>query len=275
MGKKRKTSVCHREFGQHFMHNRRTIQEIIQLADLRRKDHVVEIGAGTGALTIPLAEKAGDVLTVEKDPLLAEKLSRKIQGQSNIRLIQTDFLQMNLPRKPFCVVANIPYSITTPILHKLLDRPAMPLQRAVLVIEKGAAIRFTGTPIRDPRTLTWRMWFDIKRERNIPPDHFSPPPRVDSSILLIRKKKHPGIAPSHRTRFLALARTGLRHPHAPLSQAFTGVFTPPQITRLSRNLGIDRDTPVQSLNERHWEFLFQTMLHYVPPFRWPKKTNRS
>ncbi|OYD08207.1 rRNA adenine methyltransferase [Paludifilum halophilum] len=256
------------------MHNKRMIHDLIRMAELHSDDLVVEIGAGTGLLTIPMAEKAGKVLAVEKDPFLIQKMQKKIRKGCNIRVIQQDFLRINLPKRPFCVVANIPYSITTPILKKLLDRPSTPVQKAVLVMEKGAAKRFTANPVRNPHILKWRIWFDIQMGRTIPPHCFSPPPRIDSAVLLVRKKEQPGIPPCHHARLMALAATGLKNPGLPLSRVFKGIFTSSQITRLARDLDIDRDMPVQFLNEQQWEHLFRIMMKYVPPFRWPKVKNR-
>lgn len=110
---------------------------MIDLAQIRSTDTVLDIGAGTGALTLPLAEKAGHVLAIETDPAFVDKLLGKMKDSSNIRVKQSDFLEIPLPRNPFAVVANIPYSITTPIMGKLLECPGLPLQRAALLVEMG------------------------------------------------------------------------------------------------------------------------------------------
>lgn len=252
------------------MHDKGLIKSLIQLAKITPQDLVVDIGAGTGALTLPLAAKAKQVIAVEYDALLIEKLKRKMGSEFNIRLIQGDFLQVPLPKHPFCVVSNIPYAITTPIMGKLLDRPNTPLQRAVLVMEKGAAKRFTATPITNPRILKWRMWFDMRLERTVAPTHFSPPPRVDSAVLSIWRKKEPLISLRHHALFMALAEYGLKYPYLPLYEALKGIFTASQLKHLLRNLGLHRDDAICLLNEDQWATLFQTMIQYVRPFRWPK-----
>ncbi|MFD1394536.1 23S ribosomal RNA methyltransferase Erm [Kroppenstedtia eburnea] len=256
--------------GQHLMHNKGLIKELVKISEVNRQDLVLEIGAGTGNLTMPLAEKSKKVLAVENDPVFAERLQRKIESVSNIEVIQQDFLQMNLPRVPFSVVANIPYSITTPILGKLFDRPTVPIRRAVLVMEKGAAKRFTADPITNPRILKWRMWFEMKMGRTIPPHHFSPPPRVDSAILTLWRRDQPMVALRHHSRFMALATFGLKSPQLPVSLALKGVFTPPQLKRLLRSLMMDRDAPICSLTEEQWGLVFHTMMQVVQPFRQPR-----
>lgn len=160
---------------QHLLISKRLIHDMITLARIRPTDTVLDIGAGTGALTYPLAEKAAHVLAIETDPALIDRLFSKMQDRSNIRIKQSDFLKVSLPGSPFTVVANIPYSITTPIMGRLLDQPAVPLQRAVLLVEKGAAQRFTAIPVTDPRNLSWRMQYDIRLVRTVSPHHFAPP----------------------------------------------------------------------------------------------------
>lgn len=259
---------------QHLLISKRLIHDMIDLAQIRSTDTVLDIGAGTGALTFPLAEKAAHVLAIETDPAFVDKLFSKIKDGSNIRVKQSDFLEVPLPKSPFAVVANIPYSITTPIMAKLLDHPGVPLQRAVLLVEKGAAKRFTAVPIQDPRILSWRMHYDIRLVRTISPQHFAPPPKVDSVILTINRRKKPLIATQHQ-KFTALAAYGLRDSRLSLFVALAGVFTPPQITKLVRLLGVDRELPIGRLNEEQWGTVFHTMLQHVPSSRWPKPSTSS
>ncbi|WP_238403266.1 23S ribosomal RNA methyltransferase Erm [Paenibacillus mesophilus] len=257
---------------QHLLIHKRLVEQMIALAKITPRDLVLDIGAGTGAITFPLAAKAAHVLAVENDPTYVRKLSSKLNDQTNIRIKQIDFLQLHLPKEPFCVVANIPYSITTPIFAKLLSQPAaVKLQRAVLLIEKGAAKRFTATPITDPRILGWRMWYEIRLVRTVSPNHFSPPPRVDSAVVTVSRISEPVIPQHHHERFLALAAYGLRDPMLPFGESMSGVFTPPQLARLVKTLKIDRHRPVCYLNERQWGELFLAMIQHVQPHRWPKR----
>lgn len=255
---------------QHLLINKSLIEDLIHLAKIGPNDTVIDIGAGTGAITFPLAKKAATVLAIESDPRFVQKLISKMKEEGNIRVIHAAFLQITLPTRPFSVVANIPYSITTAILGKLLDQPTIPMQRAVLIVEKGAARRFTSLPITNPRILKWRMWFHIRVERTVSPSHFSPPPKVDSAVINISRKKNPEILPQHHGRFMAFAAHALRYPQAPFYTAIADVFTAPQITKVVKALKIERNLPIGLLNERQWGELFLAMLSYVDPSRWPK-----
>lgn len=137
---------------------------------------VLDLGAGKGALTFTLAGIAGRVIAVENDPRFADMLRNKARAFSNVAVVERNILHLNWPKRPFCVVANIPYSITTPIMMKLLDSSGSHFRCAVLLIEYGAAKRFTARMIRDPRLLGWRMRFDLEWIDAVPRDHFSPPP---------------------------------------------------------------------------------------------------
>jgi 23S rRNA (adenine-N6)-dimethyltransferase len=243
---------------------------MIQLAKANPQPLVLDIGAGTGAITIPLAREGWRVLAIENDPSLVEKLRRKIREDDDIQIIERNILELPLPRKAFGVVSNIPFSITTRILGKLMDRPAIPFQQAVLIVEYGAARRFTADPITNPRILGWRMWFDMNIVQVVSPDHFTPLPRVHAAILSISRKNRPLVPIREHHRFMRLVMHGLRVPHWPIDEALGDIFTNSQIKHLAQNLGIDRNDPICSLNETQWAATYDAMHQYVKPYRWPK-----
>lgn len=257
--------------GQHLLHHKDTIRRIIDLAKIKHQDTVLEIGPGKGALTVSLAEKAEKVIAIEYDKDFIEILQRKLALAPNVHIIERDFLEAHLPRKPFSVVANIPYAITTPILEKLLGEPTNSLQQAVLMMEKGAAKRFTAYPITNPKILKWRMWYRMELAFDVSPKYFSPPPRVESAVVKIERREGSQVLPRQHRQFMALAQYALRRPQLPVYEALKGVFTPPQIKYLAKTLKIDSRCPICSLKESQWETLFHTMVKHVAPFRWPQR----
>ncbi|WP_246079733.1 23S ribosomal RNA methyltransferase Erm [Paenibacillus piri] len=261
--------------GQHFLHNKRAVCDLIETAKITKKDVIIEIGAGLGAITLPLAEKARMVIAFENDAAYVQKLIGKVEGESNIKIVHGDFMRGYLPREPFCVVSNIPFSITTPILRKLLEDPSTPLQRAAIILEIGAAKRFTSSVMTNPQLLSWRMRYDMELVQTLPPSYFSPPPKVECCILSIWRKASPEVPCRYGAFFTGLAEWGLRNPKLPFGEAFSTVFTPPQLKHLASRLGIDRDKPVSTLNEREWGVIFQTMLDHVPSYRWPKTSHNQ
>src|SRR5690625_573142 len=121
--------------GQHLLHNKGLIKNIINIAHISESDLDLELGAGKGALTNVLSNQERKILAVEYD----QKFIRKLQQleMKNTVIIQQDILKMSLPREPFVVVSNIPYAITTPIMKMLLNKPSSGFQRGVIVMEKG------------------------------------------------------------------------------------------------------------------------------------------
>ncbi|BFH13836.1 rRNA adenine N(6)-methyltransferase family protein [Paenibacillus melissococcoides] len=260
-------------YGKHLLLNERIVREMMDKANIRPADTVLDLGAGTGAFTFALAEKAGSVIAIENDAEFADMLRRKSRGHDNITIVERDIRKAYLPKQPFCVVANIPFSITTPILKMLMDAPAGSFQRAALILDYGAAKGLTARLIRRPRLLVWRMGFDIELVKVIPRHHFAPPPSVDTAMVLIRRKAL--VAPKHSHTFGALAEYALKRPALPLSAALQGIFTPPQMKHLVRRLGVSRDIPACALNERQWGIVFQTMLERVEAYRWPRRQRKK
>lgn len=256
--------------GQHLIYNKKLINEIVDQAKIGIHDTVLDLGAGKGALTTVLNQKAGKVLAVECDPKFVKILEQKVVQNLNTKVIHQDILKMHLPKEKFIVVSNIPYSITTPIMKMLLNKPSNGFQRGVIVMEKGAAKRFTSKIVKDPYIIVWRMWFDIWYVKEISRRNFSPPPRVDSAMITIMRKARPIVPIADYLTFWGMVDYMLKNPRLSIDLVLRGVFTSPQIKYLKRNIGIKSDFPVMSLSEQQWGIIFETMVKHVPKFSWPK-----
>ncbi|HAM81219.1 23S ribosomal RNA methyltransferase Erm [Ornithinibacillus bavariensis] len=254
--------------GQHLLHSKSIVKDIVDIARISKNDLVLELGAGKGAITEALSNKARKVLAVEYDQKFINKLNQL--EMKNTAIIQQDILKISLPREHFVVVSNIPYAITTPIMKMLLNNPANSFQRGVITMEKGAAKRFTSTTVKDPYIIAWRMWFDIRYVKDISRKNFSPPPRVDSAIITIKRKTEPIVPVNEYLIFWGLVDHILKKPQLPIDLALRGIFTPPQMKHLKRNLKLNDEVPVAALSEQQWGYLFDTMVKHVPKFRWPK-----
>ncbi|CAM4378060.1 23S ribosomal RNA methyltransferase Erm [Paenibacillus macerans] len=256
--------------GQHLMHNKKLLYEIVDRAKVGGEDTVLELGAGKGALTTVLNQQAKKVLAVEYDARFVEILKEKTANQPNTIVIHQDIMKIRLPKEKFIVVSNIPYSITTPIMKLLLNNPASGLQRGIIIMEKGAARRFTAKFMKNSYVLVWKMWFDIRFVKAISRDDFSPPPSVDSAMVMITRKRAPVLPQKGYSVFLGLAEYALKQPESPIEFAFRGIFTPPQMKLLRRKLNIENEKPVGTLNEEQWGIVYQTMVQYVPYHKWPR-----
>lgn len=256
--------------GQHLLHNPKTIQQLVHAPNIQPHETVLDIGAGKGALTFPLAGKAGKVIAVEQDAQYVELLREKAGLYPQLAVVHGDFRTMRLPAHPFCVVANIPFSITTSILEKLLGPEGKEFQRGALLMEQGAARRFTAPFPTDPRLLAWRMNFHMEIRMTVPRAHFAPPPRVDAAIVSIVRKENPLLPAGQYARFYAFAALGLRNARCPLHETFGTVFTAAQLKKVLKDAQADRNQSAAALSVRQWDILFQAMLRHVQPYRWPK-----
>ena len=111
---------------QNFIKHRSLVDELVAESGLSSSDLVVEIGPGKGIITVELAKTAREVIAIEKDPALAMWLTKKFENFSNLKIVEGDFLNYELPTEPYKIVSNIPFSITSEILNKILLSERMP-----------------------------------------------------------------------------------------------------------------------------------------------------
>lgn len=178
--------------GQHILKNPLVVDSIISKAVIRPSDVVLEIGPGTGNLTVKLLEKAKKVVACELDHRLIAELQKRVQStnlQSKLEIIPGDVLKNELPYFDVCV-ANLPYQISSPIVFKLLlHRPFF--RHAVLMFQKEFADRLIAKPgdkeycrLSANVQLLCRVDHLIKVGRN----NFRPPPKVDSSVVRLEPR---------------------------------------------------------------------------------------
>ena len=152
-------------------------------AAVRRNELVLDLGAGTGSLTAALLAAGARVLAVELHPGRAAVLRRRFAARP-VTVLQTDLRGLRLPARPFRVVANPPYSTSATLLRLLLGRQS-PMTAADLVLQRGLV---HGLLVGDVRTVRPSRRFVLSRGRSLPPHAFRPPPRVESAVLVVRRR---------------------------------------------------------------------------------------
>jgi len=183
--------------GQHFLHDSVYRARIIDALPLESRDAVVEIGAGHGAMTPLLAERARKVVAVELDPRLVEGLEQAFGSDARIRILSSDVLQVELAAlcereqiSECFVFGNLPYYITSPILHHLFAQRER-IRAMGLVMQREVAERLTATPgTRDYGYLTVATQLFSRPDvaMIIPPGAFAPPPKVQSALVTFRMR---------------------------------------------------------------------------------------
>ena len=192
-----------KKFGQNFLIDSHVIEKILASAALTQEDCVLEIGPGIGTMTQALAEQAGKVIAVEIDRNLIPILADTLADYSNVTVIQADILKMDLQKlaqeqnkgKPFKVVANLPYYITTPIIMGLLEK-GVPVDRIIVMVQKEVADRIKempGSKEYGALSLAVQYYAEPKIVANVPPNCFMPRPKVGSAVLCLTRHKEPPV----------------------------------------------------------------------------------
>jgi 18S rRNA (adenine1779-N6/adenine1780-N6)-dimethyltransferase len=181
--------------GQHFLKNPAVVDSIVAKAQLKKTDICLEIGPGTGNLTIRLLEQSKRVIAVEFDRRMVREVLKRVEGtehQNNIQVIHGDVLKVDLPYFDVCV-ANLPYQISSPFLFKMLAH--RPLFRcAVVMFQLEFAQRLTAKPGEEMYcrlTVNTQLLANVENLLKVGKANFRPPPKVDSLVVKIELKNPP------------------------------------------------------------------------------------
>jgi 23S rRNA (adenine-N6)-dimethyltransferase len=159
-------------------------QRLVDGSGVGAGDWVIDVGAGHGALTAPLLARGAHVIAVEQHPVRAQRLRDRF-GR-DVVVVQADARELRLPRRPFHVVANPPFAITTELLKLLLQRGSR-LQSAHLVVPRAAAQRWSGPGA--PAAARWSKDFQAQLGARVPRHAFRPPPSADARVLVLARRE--------------------------------------------------------------------------------------
>ncbi|HVM06826.1 MAG TPA: rRNA adenine N-6-methyltransferase family protein [Acidimicrobiales bacterium] len=160
-------------------------EALVAEAAIPRGSTVVDIGAGSGALTAPLVRNGLRVVAVEAHRERAAQLRATFRGTSVI-VVQADAAELRLPKMPYYVVANPPFAITAAVLRRLLQ-PGSRLVAARIILQHQAARRWVSPAA--PAAARWQRMFEATLGRSVPRKAFSPPPPVDARVLVIERRQ--------------------------------------------------------------------------------------
>lgn len=158
-------------------------QRLVTESGVGRGDLVLDIGAGFGAITAPLVASGASVIAVERHSERAFELRRVFT--LGVIVVTADASDLRLPRRPFHVVANPPFALTSALLRRLLQ-PGTRLVSATLVLDERAVLRWSGPSA--PAANRWRRQFDVTVSGRLPRHAFHPPPETACRILMLRRR---------------------------------------------------------------------------------------
>ncbi|MCR6545227.1 16S rRNA (adenine(1518)-N(6)/adenine(1519)-N(6))-dimethyltransferase RsmA [Dehalobacterium formicoaceticum] len=208
----------HKTLGQNFLIEPKFIEKIMEAAEIKDNQVVVEIGPGIGALTQGLAEKAAGVIALEIDRGLIDVLQDIFREKTNVHVVHGDALkvdfdllvqeQMGKRAIPYKVVANLPYYITTPIIMRLLEG-GFHFSSLVLMVQKEVARRMAALPgTKDYGALSIGVQYFCKPQliTTVPPTVFYPKPEVESTVIRLDKRERPAVVVTNEKIFFALVK---------------------------------------------------------------------
>lgn len=255
-----------RALGQHFLKNQAVLKKIIHRISPQQDDLIVEIGAGKGALTFPLAEKAGKIIAIEKDSALIPDLRKR--AKPHLKILEEDILRLNFQglldeEKPdkgkIKLVGNIPYSLTSPLLFRILAERRF-FSECIFLLQKEVAERVCAKPGSKkyaPLSILLQIQFLTRLHFIVPPESFSPPPKVDSALISLTKREHPLFIPANEELFRNFLKAAFQHRRKFLQKNLDRLgFTPSLINDAYSKLNLEKNVRPEQLSISQYAELF-------------------
>ena len=249
-----------KSLGQHWLKDPEILADIAEAAELTGDDVVLEIGPGLGTLTSRLLARANSVTAVEFDADLARKLPGQFPGKK-LTVVNQDILQFDLNQLPknYKVVANVPYYITSKIVEKLMtveNKPSI----AVLLVQKEVAERIAAEAGNmSVLSVSVQIFAEAELDIEVPRQFFTPPPKVDSQVVVLRTRNNPLITPEDQRDFFRIVKAGFSAKRKKLRSSLSGGLRIDKIVaeELLKNAGISPDARAEDLAIEDWKRLLK------------------
>lgn len=244
--------------GQNWLKDRTILAAIASAAELTDKDTVLEIGPGLGTLTSELLRQAREVVAVEYDKSLAQKLPGQFPG-TRLRVLHEDILQFDVSTLPvgYKVVANIPYYITSRIIERLMtadNRPSL----CVLLVQKEVAHRIAAAPGEmSILAISAQLYAEPTLGIEVPRHFFIPPPKVDSQVIILRTRQQPLVQKSQERALFRVVKAGFSSKRKKLRSSIAAglALSKPEAACLLERAGINPDLRAEDLSIEQWQTL--------------------
>lgn len=223
----------HKHWGQHYLISQQILEQIIRAARLTPNDQVVEIGPGTGKLTLFLAQAARQVIALEIDPRLCKFLQHTLKDKANVVIIQADAAKYDYRQlakqypgtvaPKFKLVANLPYYISTPILLTLIEQKNV-FEDMVVMLQAEFARRIEaspGTKAYGALSIAIQYHMDVEYVLDVPAECFSPRPKVDSAVVRLTPLSQPRVSVQDEKLLFALVKSAFAQRRKTIYNALT------------------------------------------------------
>lgn len=251
-----------KRLGQNFLVDRNVLGKILDAADIREGDAVLEIGAGAGVLTLALAERGARVVAVEVDRALTAVLSEVLAGYPNVTIVNADILSLDLPQlltghfgeAKVKVIGNLPYYITSPIIAELLQARDR-IERIVLMVQKEVAERLKASPgTKDYGSMSVFVQYYSEPEivAHVSKNVFLPPPDVSSAIIRLMPRAKPPVDVPGDELFFDVVHCAFGQRRKTLLNSLSDCpalgLSKDQVSQVLRNAGIDPSRRAETLS---------------------------
>lgn len=233
-----------KRFGQHFLRDSRYISRIIGAIAPKPDNHLIEIGPGGGALTLPLAEAGGHLDCIELDHDLARRLELQFQGQENVQIHCQDILKFDLAaladnEDSLRIVGNLPYNISTPVLFYLLKMSRL-ITDMTFMLQREVVERMTAAPgSRDYGRLSVMLQYHCAADHlfHVPPEAFRPKPKVISTVVRLQPHRPRPLQAADENCFATIVRTAFGQRRKTLRNSLKSLITGDLLEDLPVDLG--------------------------------------
>ncbi|NCS82987.1 ribosomal RNA small subunit methyltransferase A [Candidatus Saccharibacteria bacterium] len=252
-----------KSLGQHWLKDRGVLAGIAELADISENDTVLEVGPGLGTLTSELLRRAEKVVAVELDGDLARKLPGQFPGK-NLEVVQQDILSYDLSALPsgYVVVANVPYYITSKIIQ-LLTTSSNPPRTIVLLVQREVAERLAAEPgDMSLLAVSAQVYAEISFGEVVPAALFTPPPKVDSRVVVLRMRPQQLVSEAEQAAFWRVVKAGFSSKRKKLRSSIPhGLHISKEEADIAlQAAGIDPNDRAERLSIYQWQTLAKHLI---------------
>jgi 23S rRNA (adenine-N6)-dimethyltransferase len=252
MGRDQRRSVV---YSQNFVKHAGLARRIVDLAAIEQEDLVLEFGPGKGVLTRELAKRCRAVVAIEKDSILAARLSHHPAATENVVIFAADLLDLPLPLTRYKVVANIPFNITAQIIAKLSEADNPP-EEAWLIMQREAAKRFLGEPRTTLVSVSIRPWFELSIAHWFRRTDFVPPPRVEVILLRFSKRGPPLVRDEERQLFRDFVTYGFTAWQRTVRDAYRELLSDSKLSAAIERARLDLERKPSAIPFEQWLTLY-------------------
>lgn len=248
---------------QNFLHSKRLVSDLLSKSNIANEDTVIEIGPGKGIITEELSKRCRQVIAIEYDKELARMLLETFATNSNVKIIEHDFLKYKLPNSgAYKICANIPFNLTADIMKKVLEFENSPTD-IYFIMQYEAFLKYAGKPYYNEslRSLLYKPWYTAELIHEFQPSDFHPIPNARICFVHFQKKTKPDVIESlDYKNFLSYI---FSTPGNSFKEKTKKLFSYEQQKRICKQIKISMDSFVTKITYEGWIVLYDVFLKFV------------